>query len=69
MATTKIKIYSKNKKYTGISAGVSFNKGVGETESVNKRAIAWFKQHKETYSISKPFGETEVKEEKSEDKK
>lgn len=61
MATTKI--YTKNKKYVGVSAGVSFNKGVGEIDNSNKRAMEWFKQHKGTYSIGKAFGEKEVKEE------
>lgn len=35
------KIYSPNKEYTGISAGVSFVKGVGETDD-NWR-LQWFK--------------------------
>lgn len=35
------KIYSPNKKYTGISASVTFIKGVGETE--DKHLIDWFK--------------------------
>ena len=35
------KIYSPNKEYTGISASVTFIKGVGETE--DKHLIDWFK--------------------------
>lgn len=34
------KIYSKNKKYNGISAGVNFVDGVGETD--NPHLISWF---------------------------
>lgn len=35
------KIYAPNKRYTGVSAGVSFLNGVGETE--DKWLINWFK--------------------------
>lgn len=37
------KIICPNKEYTGVSASVSFCKGVGETE--NPRLIKWFKEH------------------------
>lgn len=37
------KIISPNKEYTGVSASVSFCKGVGETE--DPRLIKWFKDH------------------------
>lgn len=37
------KIYSPNKGYTGMSAGVSFCNGVGETDS--SRLIEWFIRH------------------------
>ncbi|MHB8061260.1 MAG: hypothetical protein ACYDG2_01295 [Ruminiclostridium sp.] len=37
------KIYAPNKQYTGISAGVRFAKGVGETD--NPDLIEWFKSH------------------------
>ena len=35
------KIYAPNKGYAGVTAGVSFSNGVGETE--DKWAIQWFK--------------------------
>lgn len=37
------KILSPNKSYTGVSAGVAFSKGAGETE--DKHLIEWFKEH------------------------
>lgn len=37
------KILAPNKSYTGISAGVAFSNGVGETE--DKRLIEWFYSH------------------------
>lgn len=37
------KIHAPNKEYTGVSASVSFVKGVGETD--NKHLIQWFKEH------------------------
>lgn len=36
------KIYSPNKQYTGISAGIVFSQGVGET--TNEYLIDWFKK-------------------------
>ena len=35
------KVYAPNKNYTGISAGVTFVNGVGETD--NKHVLEWFK--------------------------
>lgn len=43
----KVKILSPNRSYTGISAGVDFLRGVGETNDPN--LIDWFKEH--GYSI------------------
>ncbi len=37
------KIYAPNKEYTGISAGVPFVNGVGETEKPH--LVEWFKVH------------------------
>jgi hypothetical protein len=37
------KIYSPNKNYTGISASVTFSKGMGETEDEHLKG--WFKDH------------------------
>lgn len=37
------KILAPNKEYTGVSASVSFVKGVGETD--NNHLIQWFKEH------------------------
>ncbi len=36
-------IYAPNKEYTGISAGVSFLNGKGETD--NTRLLKWFAKH------------------------
>lgn len=36
------KIYAPNKEYTGVVAGVVFNKGIGETQ--DKRLINWFEE-------------------------
>ena len=36
------KIYAPNEEYTGVSAGVYFVKGVGETE--DDHLIEWFKE-------------------------
>lgn len=43
------KILAPNKSYTGISAGVAFSNGVGETE--DKSLIEWFYSH--GYEIEK----------------
>ncbi|MBK5242053.1 Rho termination factor N-terminal domain-containing protein [Clostridium sp.] len=47
------KIYSKNKKYNGISAGVNFVNGVGETDVPH--LISWF--HENGYTIVKDKNE------------
>lgn len=44
------KIKSPNRNYTGLSAGVSFCNGVGETEDIY--LIGWFKQH--SYEVESP---------------
>ena len=44
------KIYAPNKEYTGMSAGVSFCNGEGETDV--PRIIEWFKSH--GYSVQEP---------------
>lgn len=38
-----MKIYSKNKNYTGVSASVSFCNGCGETD--DPYLIEWFRSH------------------------
>lgn len=37
------KIYAPNKQYTGISAGVPFAAGVGESDRPAR--LAWFREH------------------------
>jgi len=37
------KVFTPNKKYTGISAGVSFSNGVGE--STDPHLLSWFESH------------------------
>lgn len=44
------KIYAPNKQYDGISASVSFIRGVGETE--NPGLLDWFKNH--GYTVEEP---------------
>ena len=51
----KVKILSPNKGYTGVSASVTFVRGVGETE--DEHLIEWFKEH--GYDVIKE--DTEVK--------
>ena len=46
------KIIAPNKEYTGVSASVSFVKGVGETD--NKHLIQWFKEHGYEVKEEKP---------------
>lgn len=46
-----VKIYAPNKEYTGMSAGVSFCNGVGETDT--PRILEWFKSH--GYSVDEPM--------------
>lgn len=45
------KVYAPNKQYTGISAGVPFAGGVGETD--DKRLLYWFRQHGYTVETEK----------------
>ena len=47
------KIYSKNKRYYGISAGVNYVNGVGETDVPH--LISWFKEN--GYTILKDKSE------------
>ncbi len=51
------KIYAPNKKYTGMSAGVSFCNGEGETDT--PRIIEWFKSH--GYRVEEPVEIPEIK--------
>lgn len=37
------KIYAPNKQYTGVSAGVTFVNGVGETS--DPHLLEWFREH------------------------
>lgn len=37
------KIYAPNKQYTGVSAGVAFAAGVGQTE--DEKLLRWFRSH------------------------
>ena len=50
------KIYTPNKDYTGVSAGVPFVKGVGETEK--EHVIEWFKS--KGYKVDEEIQETEI---------
>ena len=51
------KVYAPNKNYTGISAGVTFVNGVGETD--NKHVLEWFKS--KGYSVGEEIkGEPNV---------
>ena len=50
------KVYAPNKNYTGVSAGVNFVNGEGETD--NKHLLEWFKS--KGYGVGK---EIEVKQE------
>lgn len=53
-------IKAPNKQYSGMSAGVVFVRGIGQTE--DERIIKWFRQH--GYEIEEP--KEEPKEEKPE---
>ncbi|MDY6084632.1 MAG: hypothetical protein SPI25_05220 [Dialister sp.] len=53
------RIIAPNKQYTGISASVPFNRGVGETSSAY--LIEWFKKHGYTVE-DEPVEETEAPE-------
>ena len=63
------KVYAPNKSYTGVSAGVTFVNGEGETD--NKHVLEWFKS--KGYSVGEelkevePDGESEVESEPQED--
>ena len=57
------KILAPNKSYTGISAGVAFSNGVGETE--DKSLIEWFYSH--GYEIAKDESPTLLENMKKED--
>lgn len=37
------KVYAPNKEYTGVSAGVPFAAGVGQTE--DEKLLCWFRTH------------------------
>ena len=47
-----MKIYAPNKDYAGISAGVHFTQGVGETD--NPVSIEWFRRHGYTLEEKQP---------------
>jgi len=59
------KIYAPNKEYTGISAGVPFMNGVGETD--RPELLAWFREHgytveelaEETMPVEEPETDSE----------
>lgn len=44
------KIYAPNKKYSGVSAGVRFSAGVGDTDSPALKK--WFREHE--YKVVEP---------------
>lgn len=51
------KVFAPNKEYTGLSAGVAFANGVGETD--NPHLLSWFESkgyevEKETEPVNKP---------------
>lgn len=56
-----MKVYAPNKNYTGVSAGVAFCNGMGETN--NSHLLEWFKKH--GYKVE----ETVIPEEKGASKK
>jgi hypothetical protein len=58
-------IYAPNKQYTGISAGVNFINGFGETD--NPHLIDWFKKH--GYNVEKVKQSADDKTKSTEDKK
>ena len=45
-----MKVHAKNKEYCGVSAGVPFVNGVGETD--NQHLLNWFASH--GYEVEKP---------------
>lgn len=58
------KIYAPNKQYTGISAGVPFAAGVGESD--NPTRLAWFREH--GYEVEEPTPPAEASEPPAEPK-
>ena len=56
-----VKIYAPNEDYSGSSAGVTFVKGVGETD--NSHLIEWFKEH--GYKVDEESIDSEEKSKKS----
>lgn len=50
------KIYAPNRGYTGISAGVPFVDGKGETD--DQYLLAWFREH--GYQVEKPNQEEAI---------
>ena len=55
------KIYAPNKEYTGLSAGVLFENGEGQTES--RHLLDWFREH--GYEVwEEPEQESEKEKEK-----
>ncbi|SDY13314.1 hypothetical protein [Eubacterium barkeri] len=53
-----MKIFAPNESYAGISAGVCFSQGVGETE--NPIALEWFQRH--GYVLEKDLKKAKAKE-------
>lgn len=45
-----MKVYAPNKQYTGVSAGISFCNGVGETD--DPHLLNWFDSH--GYEVEEP---------------
>lgn len=61
------KIYAPNKRYCGVSAGVEFVNGVGETD--DPRLIKWFKSKGyKVEDVKKTTKKTETKSTKAEPK-
>lgn len=54
-----MKVHAPNKDYTGVSAGVAFCNGVGETDVPH--LLEWFKSH--GYEVEEPPKEEASKEE------
>lgn len=54
----KYKVTSPNKEYTGISAGVLFNRGEGETS--DEWLATWFESKGYTVEVIKEYQEEEI---------
>ncbi|NGP62699.1 hypothetical protein FLT15_31815 [Paenibacillus thiaminolyticus] len=54
------KVYAPNKQYSGLSAGVMFVNGIGETD--NPHLLEWFED--KGYQVELPESEAEPKPEK-----